>query len=56
MFIERTSVELDVHTRSVTATAIIGVTGELCQSKLPQSYGHIQSWPCGLPGPVAVTY
>ena len=56
MFIERTSVGLDVHARSVVAAAIDGVTGELFQSRLTPSYDHVLSWLAGLPGPVAVVY
>ncbi len=56
MFIERTSVGLDVHARSVAAAAIDGVTGELVQSKLTPDYVHVESWLRGLPGPVAVAY
>src|SRR3954471_2044500 len=56
VFIERTSVGLDVHARSVAAAAIDGVTGELVQSKLTPSHDHIRSWVQALPGPVAVTY
>jgi transposase len=56
VFIERTSVGLDVHARSVAAAAIDGGTGELFQAKLTPSYDHIRSWVEGLPGPVAVAY
>ena len=56
MFIERTSVGLDVHARSVAAAAIDGVTGELFQARLTPSHDHIRSWVEDLPGPVAVTY
>ena len=56
MFVERTSVGLDVHARSVAAAAIDGVTGELVQTKLTPSHEHIRSWLADLPGPVAVAY
>jgi len=56
VFIERTSVGLDVHARSVVAAAIDGVTGELVQSRLTPSHDHIRSWLSELPGPVAVAY
>jgi transposase len=56
VFIERTSVGLDVHARSVVAAAIDGVTGELIQSRLTPSHEHIRSWLSDLPGPVAVAY
>ena len=54
MFVERTSVGLDVHARSVAAAAIDTVTGELFRSRLTPSFEHVQSWLRALPGPVAV--
>ncbi|MDX5449777.1 MAG: transposase, partial [Actinomycetes bacterium] len=56
MFTERTSAGLDVHARSVAATAIDGVTGELFQAKLTPVHDHVRSWLQTLPGPVAVAY
>src|ERR1019366_4012566 len=56
VLVERTSVGLDVHARSVAAAAIDGVTGELLQAKLTPSHDHIRSWISGLAGPVAVAY
>jgi transposase len=56
VFVERTSVGLDVHARSVAAAAIDGVTGELFQARLTPSHEHIRSWIRELPGPVAVSY
>jgi transposase len=56
VFIERTSVGLDVHARSVVAAAIDGVTGELVRTRLTPSHEHIGSWVRDLPGPVAVAY
>jgi transposase len=56
VFIERTSVGLDVHARSVAAAAIDGMTGELVQTRLTPAHDHIRSWIQQLPGPVAVTY
>jgi transposase len=56
VFVERTSVGLDVHARSVTAAAIDGVTGELVQARLTPSHDHIRSWLAEVPGPVAVAY
>jgi len=53
---ERTSVGLDVHARSVAAAAIDGVTGELRQARLTPSHDHIRSWIAELDGPVAVSY
>jgi transposase len=56
VFIERTSVGLDVHARSVAAAAIDGVTGELVQATLAPSEQAVAAWLAGLPGPVAVVY
>jgi transposase len=56
VFVERTSVGLDVHARSVVAAAIDGVTGELVRARLTPSQEHIRSWLRELPGPVAVAY
>jgi transposase len=56
VLVERTSVGLDVHARSVAAAAIDGVTGELRQARLTPSHDHILSWIGGLDGPVAVAY
>ncbi len=56
MLVERTSVGLDVHARSVVAAAIDGVTGELRQARLTPSHDHIRSWIGELDGPVAVAY
>jgi len=56
VFVERTSVGLDVHARSVAAAAIDGVTGELIQARLTPSYDHIRSWIRELPEPAAVAY
>jgi transposase len=56
VLVERTSVGLDVHARSVAAAAIDGVTGELRQARLTPSHDHIRSWIQDLDGPVAVAY
>ena len=56
MFTERTSVGLDVHARSVVATAIDTTTGELFKERLVPSNEIILEWLARLPGPVAVTY
>ena len=56
MLVERTSVGLDVHARSVAAAAIDGVTGELKRARLTPSHDHIRSWLGELAGPVAVAY
>ncbi len=56
MFTERTSIGLDVHARSVVASAIDVVTGEIVQGRLTPDHGHILSWIAERAGPVAVTY
>jgi transposase len=56
VLVERTSVGLDVHARSVVAAAIDGVTGELVRARLSPSHDHIRSWIGKLTGPVAVVY
>jgi transposase len=53
---ERTSVGLDVHARSVVATAIDTTTGELVKERLIPSDEVVLSWLARLPGPVAVAY
>jgi hypothetical protein len=54
--IQRTSVGLDVHARSVVSCALDGDTGEVFQRRLTPDYGEIVAWLGDLPGPVAVTY
>jgi transposase len=56
VFIERTSVGLDVHARSVAAAAIDGVTGEVFKARLTPSIEDVLGWVHALPGPVAVAY
>lgn len=56
MFIERTSVGLDVHARSVVAVAIDGLTGEVFKARLTPSHGDVLEWVVRLPGPCAVLY
>lgn len=56
MRIQRTSVGLDVHARSVVACALDGDTGEVFQRRLTPDRGEIVAWLGDLPGPVAVTY
>lgn len=56
MGLERTSVGLDVHARSVSAAAIDGVTGELFKKRLVPDQRVVIDWVQGLPGPAAVTY
>ena len=56
MLLERTSVGLDVHARSVVAAAIDNTTGELTQARLVPSNREVLAWIADLPGPVAVAY
>ena len=56
MGLERTSVGLDVHARSVSAAAIDGGTGELITKRLVPTAETVIAWVRGLPGPAAVTY
>ncbi len=55
MFTERTSVGLDVHSRSVSAHAMDEVTGEVLASRLSPG-AEVWEWISRLPGPVAVLY
>jgi transposase len=54
--VQRTSVGLDVHARSVVACGLDGDTGEVFQRRLCPDHREILEWIGGLPGPVAVTY
>ena len=56
MKVQRTSVGLDVHARSVLGCALDGDTGEVFQRRLTPDHGEIVAWLGDLPGPVAVTY
>ena len=56
MIHERTSVGLDVHARSVVATGLDSVTGEVFKTTLVPVPGEVIGWLRGLPGPVATTY
>ncbi len=56
MFIERTSVGLDVHARSVVGAGIDGDTGELHRRRMSPDNGEILAWVKNLPGPVRVVY
>ncbi len=56
MFIERTSVGLDVHARSVVGAAIDGDTGELHRRRMSPDNGEILAWVKNLPGPARVVY
>ena len=54
--VQRTSVGLDVHARSVIGCALDGDTGEVFESRLTPDHGEILDWLRSLPGRVAVTY
>lgn len=56
MKLQRTSVGLDVHARSVLGCGLDGDTGEVFQRRLSPDHGEIVAWLGELPGPVAVTY
>ena len=56
MFVERTSVGLDVHARSIAAAAIDTATGEFFKDTLVPQPEVVIDWIRRLPGPVAVTY
>lgn len=56
MKIQRTSVGLDVHARSVVGCGLDGDTGEVFERRLIADHGQILDWVGALPGPVAVTY
>ncbi|MGH3503131.1 MAG: IS110 family transposase [Nocardioidaceae bacterium] len=54
--IQRTSVGLDVHARSVVAAAIDGETGEVLRRRMTPGFQEVAGWIGSLPGPVKVTY
>ncbi|PZR51509.1 IS110 family transposase [Xylanimonas oleitrophica] len=58
MFTERTSVGLDVHARSIRASALDSLTGELFEQTVApgEDYRPVMAWIARLPGPVAVAY
>ena len=56
MALERTSVGLDVHARSMVAGVLDTVTGELWSRRLPPATEAVVAWIGSLPGPVAVAY
>ena len=56
MKLQRTSVGLDVHARSVVGCGLDGDTGEVFQRRLTPDYREILDWLQSLPGRVAVTY
>lgn len=56
MFIERTSVGLDVHARSIVACGLDTVTGHVVRRRLVPSAESVLDWLRELSGPVAVAY
>jgi transposase len=54
--VQRTSVGLDVHARSVVACGLDGQTGEVFERRLTPDHAEIVAWLTDLPGPVAATY
>jgi transposase len=54
--VQRTSVGLDVHARSVVACGLDGDTGEVFERRLSPDHAEILAWLGDLPGPVATTY
>jgi transposase len=54
--VQRTSVGLDVHARSVMACGLDRETGEVVEQRLCPGHREVLDWIGRLPGPVAVTY
>jgi hypothetical protein len=54
VFIERTSVGLDVHARSIVACGLDTATGQVMRRRLVPSAGAVLDWLRELSGPVAV--
>jgi transposase len=54
--VQRTSIGLDVHARSVVACGLDGDTGEVFRRRLCPDHQEVLDWVQGLPAPVAVTY
>jgi transposase len=56
MVLERTSVGLDVHARSIVAGVLDTVTGQVWSRRLPPATEAVVAWIGSLPGPVGVAY
>ena len=56
MFMERTSVGLDVHARSVVGCGLDTVTGEVLRRRVAPTFEVVMGWLTELPAPVAVAY
>ena len=47
----RTGIGLDVHARSIAATAFIPETGEMVRKAFPHGAGRVAEWARGMPQP-----
>ena len=56
VFIERTSVGLDVHARSVVGCGLDTVTGQVVRRRVAPTFEVVMGWLTELPAPVAVAY
>jgi transposase len=56
VLIERTSIGLDVHARSILGCGLDTATGQLTRRRLVASSEAVLDWLRELPGPVAVAY
>jgi transposase len=54
--VQRTSVGLDVHARSVLACGVDRETGQVFERRLTPSHDEIAAWIASLPGPAAAVY
>jgi transposase len=54
--VQRTSVGLDAHARSVAGCGLDGQTGEVFRRRMTPDYREILAWVSSLPSPVAVAY
>jgi hypothetical protein len=54
--VQRTSIGLDVHARSVVGCGLDGDTGEVFSRRLCPDHRKVLEWVGSLPAPVAVTY
>jgi transposase len=54
--VQRTSIGLDVHARSIVACGLDGETGRVFQRRLTPDHRELLDWIGSLPAPVAVSY
>ena len=52
MKVQRTSIGLDVHARSVVGCGLDGETGQLFERRLIPDHGEVLEWIGSLPAPV----